>query len=91
MGNSLPSVSNDDEESHKKFCDKFNLNFILLCDTDASVSKTYGVYEKQYYVFRGITRSTFIIDEGGILKKVFYKVNAEQSMSDVIGALESNK
>jgi len=83
-------ISKDNEQSHQKFTDKFNLNFKLLCDEDTSVSKAYGVYElksflgKKYY---GITRSTFIIDENGNIEKIFYKVNPKGSIEEVISAL----
>jgi len=82
-------VSLDDESSHKKFCDKFDINFTLLCDIDASVSKKYGVYEMQNFPdFKGmgITRSTFIINEKGNIKKIFYKVNPEKSIDDIMYA-----
>ena len=84
-------VSNDDEVSHKKFSDKFNLPFKLLCDVDKKVSKDYGVYElknfmgKSYY---GITRSTFIIDKKGKIEKVFYKVNQDIHVKEIIEALQ---
>jgi len=84
-------ISNDNEASHKKFTDKFNLNFTLLCDEDKTVSKAYGVYElknflgKKYY---GITRSTFIIDENGNIEKIFYKVNPKKSIEEVYEALK---
>ena len=84
-------VSNDDEQSHQKFIAKYNLPFALLADTDKKVSKAYGVYElknfmgKEYY---GIVRSTFIIDEKGRIQKVFYKVNPEEHIDEVIAAVK---
>ena len=45
-------VSNDNEASHKKFTDKFNLNFTLLCDTNGTVSKKYGVYGPKNFLGR---------------------------------------
>ncbi len=84
-------VSNDDEKSHQKFIEKFNLPFPLLCDVDKKVSNDYGVYGlknfmgKSYY---GIIRSTFIIDEKGIIKKIFYKANPEGHAEEVISALK---
>lgn len=84
-------VSNDDEKSHKKFKEKFSLPFKLLSDADKKVSKAYGVYElknfmgKSYY---GITRSTFLIDENGRIEKVFYKVNPEKHIGEVLQAIK---
>jgi len=80
-------VSNDDKDSHKKFYDKFGINFILLCDINAEVSKVYGVYEMQHFdgkSLMGITRSTFIINEKGNIKKIFYKVNPKKSIDDMM-------
>ncbi len=84
-------VSNDDEESHKKFAAKFNLPFRLLADVDKKISKDYGVYElknfagKSYY---GIVRSTFLIDENGKIQKTFYKVNPEEHIGEIMQELK---
>jgi len=83
-------ISNDDEASHKKFAEKYQLPFRLLCDTDKQVSKAYGVYElkekfgKQYY---GITRSTFMIDEEGKIERIFYKVDPEAHIGEIMKAV----
>ena len=80
-------ISNDDLESHKKFSSKYNLNFPILSDADKKVSKEYGVYElKQNYgkTYYGITRSTFLIDENGKIEKVFYKVNPEEHIKEIL-------
>ena len=85
-------VSNDDEASHKKFAEKYNLPFRLLADVDKKVSKDYGVYElknmygKEYY---GITRSTFVIDENGKIQQIYHKVNPEEHIKEIM--LEVNK
>lgn len=84
-------VSNDDEESHQKFIAKYSLPFALLADVDKEVSKAYGVYElknfmgKEYY---GIARSTFVIDEKGKIQKIFYKVNPEEHIQEVMEAVK---
>ena len=83
-------VSNDDEESHKKFADKYRLPFRLFADADKKVSKQYGVYElkqnygKEYY---GITRSTFLIDENGKIEKIYYKVNPEGHVDEIMAEI----
>lgn len=84
-------VSNDDETSHKKFTDKFKLNFTLLCDTNKAVSKSYGVYELKNFMgkkYHGITRSTYIIDENGVIEKTFYSVNPKKSIDEVFDAFK---
>jgi thioredoxin-dependent peroxiredoxin len=84
-------VSNDDADSHKKFVEKYALNFRLLADVDKKVSKAYGVYElknnfgKEYY---GITRSTFVIDGEGKIKKIFYKVNPDENLDKAMQVLK---
>ena len=80
-------VSNDDEISHKKFVEKYKLPFTLVCDTEKKVVKAYDVYKlknflgKSYY---GIVRSTFLINEKGIIDKVFHKVNPLGHVSDIL-------
>lgn len=84
-------ISNDDMESHKRFAEKYHLPFALLCDTQKAVSKEYGVYEekekfgKKYW---GITRSTFVIDKNGNIKKIFYKVDPEQHIEEVLHSVK---
>ncbi len=83
-------VSNDDPESHTKFKNKYHLNFRLLSDTDKKVSDAYGVYEEKEKFgnkYWGITRSTFVIDEKGYIKKIFYRVNPEAHIEDILYAV----
>ncbi|MCD2348190.1 thioredoxin-dependent thiol peroxidase [Clostridium guangxiense] len=84
-------VSRDSLKSHDKFIDKFNLPFILLSDEEEKVCKLYDVIkEKNMYGRRymGIERSTFIIDESGILKKIFRKVKVTGHIEQVIESLK---
>ena len=84
-------VSNDDAESHKKFAEKYHLPFTILCDTEKDVSKAYGVYEEKEKFgnkYWGITRSTFVIDGDGTIKKIFYKVNPERHIGEVLHAVK---
>jgi peroxiredoxin Q/BCP len=70
-------VSPDPVSSHQKFRDKYSLNFPLLSDPDHQVSDAYGVWkEKSMYgrKYWGIERSTFIIDEEGVVADVWRKV-----------------
>ena len=88
----IVGISNDDENSHKKFISKYNLNFDLLADTGKEASKKYGVYELKKFMGReyyGITRSTFIIDEQGKIQKIFYKANPEQHIKEVMEAIKA--
>ena len=79
-------VSPDGEESHQKFRDKFDLPFYLGSDPDKSVMTAYGAWgEKNMYGKKsmGVIRSTFIIDENGVITKVFKRVKTETHGLDV--------
>ena len=82
-------VSLDDEHSHQNFAAKYQLPFTLLADTDRSVAEAYGVYGEQQFMgkkYMGVSRKTFLIDEQGIIKKVFNKVNVEEHADEVLRA-----
>ncbi len=83
-------VSKDTVLSHKKFKDKFNLSFTLLSDVNLDVIKAYDVWkEKNMYGKKvmGVVRSTFLIDENGIIVKVFNKVKAKDNPMDMLQEL----
>ncbi len=83
-------VSTDSVESHKKFKEKFNLNFPLLSDADKKVVNAYGVWkEKALYgrKYMGIERTTFVIDENGKIKRVFPKVKVDGHYDEVLAEL----
>ncbi len=70
-------ISNDNIQSHKKFKEKYDLPFTLLSDPESKVLNQYDVWkEKNLYgkKFMGTERTTFIIDEKGIVKKIYRKV-----------------
>ncbi|WP_042478977.1 thioredoxin-dependent thiol peroxidase [Bacillus ndiopicus] len=80
-------VSADDAKKHTKFIEKYNLPFSLLVDTDHSVAESYGVWvlKKMYgREFMGIERSTFLIDEKGIVVKEWRKVRVKNHIEDVL-------
>lgn len=70
-------VSKDSVGSHKKFKEKYHLPFTLLSDSETKVLNQYGVWkEKNLYgrKFMGVERTTFLIDEQGIIRKIYRKV-----------------
>jgi peroxiredoxin Q/BCP len=84
-------VSADSVESHKKFKNKFDLNFPLLADTDKQIIEAYGVWkEKSMYgkKYMGIERTTFVIDEQGKVAHIFPKVKVQEHYEEVLDALE---
>lgn len=83
-------VSGDSVKSHRKFADKYNLNFTLLSDESKQMLEAYGVWkEKSMYgkKYMGIERTTFVIDPEGTIKKVFNKVKVEGHTEEVKKAL----
>jgi len=83
-------ISLDDELSHEKFAQKYNLPFPLLSDKDAAVSRQYGTYkEKSLYgrSFWGIERTTFVIDREGRVEHVFRRVKVEGHAEEVMATL----
>ena len=83
-------VSSDGINSHKKFKQKYSLNFSLLSDPDKEVSKAYGVYKlKNLYGIKhwGIERSTFLIGEEGKISKIWRKVKVDGHKDEVVQAL----
>ncbi|HMU71794.1 MAG TPA: thioredoxin-dependent thiol peroxidase [Ferruginibacter sp.] len=80
-------VSPDDEKKHKKFEAKYDLPFTLIADPDHSIIDKYGVWgEKQLYgrQYMGLHRTTFLIDEKGVIKKVFLRPKNKQHAEEII-------
>jgi peroxiredoxin Q/BCP len=76
-GFAVVGISADTEKSHKGFAEKYSLPFPLIADTSKKILDDYGVWkEKSMYgkTFLGIVRTTFIIDEQGIIEKIISKV-----------------
>lgn len=83
-------VSADNEKSHKKFSEKFDLPFPLLADTEKEIIQAYGVWGLKKFMGReydGIHRETFVIDEEGNIAKVFTKVKTKAPTAQVFEAL----
>jgi peroxiredoxin Q/BCP len=85
-------VSPDDEASHVKFRNKYDLPFALLADTDHRVAELYGVWGEKKYAGRtylGVFRSTFVIGEDGVVKRVMHNVKPDTHADDVLAVLAS--
>jgi len=83
-------VSPDGIESHQKFKAKFDLPFALLSDPDHKVAEAYGAWgEKKMYgkTYEGMIRSTFVIDENGVIAEAFRKVKAKGHADRVVDIL----
>jgi len=91
LGAVVLGISKDSMASHEKFRDKFELNFPLLSDTEKTVHHAYGVIrEKKLYgkVSLGTVRSTFIIDDTGVIRKIWRNVKAKEHKDNVLTALK---
>ena len=84
-------VSKDSVASHKKFEEKYNLPFTLLSDPDLEAIKAYDVWqEKNMYGKKtfGVVRTTYLIDEDGVIAKAFEKVKAKDNPAQMLEELE---
>jgi peroxiredoxin Q/BCP len=83
-------VSPDDKKSHKKFEEKYNLPFTLLEDPEKKIIDKYGVWgEKNLYgrKYMGLFRTTFLIDENGIIIKIFKKPKSKIHSEEILKAI----
>jgi len=91
-GYAILGVSADDEASHQKFIDKYNLPFPLLADTDHKTLEAYEAWgEKNLYgkISIGIIRKTYVIGEDGRILKIFKKVDKENHTEQILKAVEA--
>ncbi|WOF16089.1 thioredoxin-dependent thiol peroxidase [Methanoplanus sp. FWC-SCC4] len=85
-------ISPDSCESHRKFSRKHNIGFILLSNPEHDVLKSYNVWKPKKMFgkeFLGVERSTFLIDENGIIKKIWRKVKVKGHAEEVLKELKS--
>ena len=86
-GYEVLGVSCDSVKRHQKFIEKYNLPFNLISDEDQQVVNNYGVWQLKKFMGReymGIVRTTFIIDEKGIIEDIITKVNTKQHTSQIL-------
>ena len=88
-GIAILGVSPDDEQKHKKFEKKYDLPFTLVADPDKKIIDKYGVWgEKNLYgrKYMGLHRTTFLIDEKGVIKKIFKKPRSKMHSKEILKA-----
>lgn len=86
-GYEVLGVSIDDQKSHQKFAAKYDLPFTLVADTDKAIVEAYGVWqEKSMYgrKYMGTVRTTFIIDENGIITDIIGKVDTRKHAEQIL-------
>ncbi len=89
-GFEVVGVSPDSVESHQKFRKKFGLKFNLIADTEKEILKSYGVWgEKSMFgrKYMGVFRTTFVIDENGIITEIFDKVKTKDHTNQIFKSL----
>ena len=80
-------VSPDSSKSHQKFINKYNLPFSLIADEDKAVIKAFGVWGPKKFMgkeYDGVHRTTFVIDEDGVIEKVFSKVKTKDHTNQIL-------
>ncbi len=85
-------ISKDSTKSHRSFKEKYSLPFLLLSDPEAKICEQYGAWSTKMSfgrTFLGIVRSTFVIDEKGIIRGVWYGVKVSGHVAEVLKCLES--
>ena len=83
----IMGVSKDSIQSHNKFREKYGLDFILLSDPELDAIKKYDVWQEKKMcgkVSMGVVRTTFIIDENGIIEKVMPKVKPDTNAAEIL-------
>lgn len=86
-GYQVIGISPDTVESHKKFALKYDLPFTLIADADKVIANAYGVWGPKNFMgktYDGINRTTFIINEEGIIEKVIEKVKTKNHFEQII-------
>jgi peroxiredoxin Q/BCP len=88
LGYEILGVSADSEKLQKKFSDKFDLPYSLLCDENKDIIKSYGVWGLKKFMgkeYMGIIRKTFVINENGEISNIIEKVKTKDHASQIIG------
>ena len=83
-------VSKDSVASHKKFEEKYGLRFILLSDPEKEIIRAYDVWQEKMNYGKptmGVVRTTYLIDENGVIVKAFGKVKAAENPAQMLGEL----
>ena len=82
-------VSPDDEKKHKKFEAKYNLPFTLIADAKRTIIDKYGVWDEKImfgHKYMGVLRTTFVIDEKGIIRKIFLRPKNKAHAEEIVAA-----
>ncbi len=90
-GYAVIGVSPDPVKAHQKFVEKYELPFPLIADTEKEILNAYGVWglKKNYgREYQGVFRTTFIIDEKGVIEHIFKKVKTKEHTAQILSTIE---
>ncbi|HEX4876028.1 MAG TPA: thioredoxin-dependent thiol peroxidase [Chitinophagaceae bacterium] len=91
QGFEVIGVSPDDTDKHKKFETKYKLPFTLIADTSHKILEKYGVWDQKQlfgHQYMGVLRTTFVIDEKGIISKIFLRPKTKDHAREIIAAVK---
>lgn len=94
LGAVVIGISRDSSATHLRFAEKYQLPFILLSDPERAAIDAYEVWqEKKLYgkVSMGVVRTTYVIDEAGLIEKVMPKVRPDTNAAEIMAYLQSNR
>ncbi|TLU99028.1 thioredoxin-dependent thiol peroxidase [Dyadobacter luticola] len=90
-GYKVLGVSVDDEKTHQKFIKKYKLPFPLLADTEHAMVEAYGVWGEKTtfgHTYMGTNRTTFVIDENGVIEEIIGKVQSKHHTDQILGTIQ---
>ncbi len=90
LGVNIIGISKDDPKSHQKFTDKQSINFPLISDETGEICESYGVWQEKVFMGRkgmGIVRTTFLLDSGLKVLKVYEKVKVKGHVDEILNDL----
>ncbi|MCI8915859.1 MAG: thioredoxin-dependent thiol peroxidase [Oscillospiraceae bacterium] len=94
LGAVVIGISKDSVASHKRFAEKHGLPFLLLSDPELTAIQDYGVWQEKKMcgkVSMGVVRTTFIIDQDGVIEKVMSKVKPDTNAAEVLAYLKGSE
>lgn len=86
-GFKIVGISADNQASHLKFSEKYQLQFPLIADTEKEIIKKYDVWGKKKFMgkeYEGVLRTTFVIAEDGRIERIFYKVKTKEHAEQIL-------
>ena len=89
LGAQIIGISRDNPSSHEAFKQKHSLNFTLLCDPDVTAHKAYGAWGNKMFGQEGVLRKTYLIDPGGIVRKVYGRVTPAGHGNKVVADMKA--